>query len=482
MGNERQHLVVVLPGIGGTRLVDPERTERVVWDAALPDVANVLIRPDVLSLDRYPALRPQGLIRSKKLFGPWGKIDGYERLLNTLRNLPGVVLDDGTSPHPVLHANVVAIGYDFRLGVAKAVEHLHAALMPRLRTLWPTPDDRRGRVIFVAHSMGGLVARSWLAQDGNAALCRELITLGTPHRGAPKALDILANGVDIGGMRRAGGTLRLLRSWQGVYDLLPTEPEIADVTGTDITWRKAYSLPLGWNQRLAQAACAVHADIAAGWGRMPTQMRPSVQARIGFGHHETLRACTWDGERVAVTTDAPQRPGLGQWVTDEGDGTVPVLSGIPAELRETPLGWKAPLRHGQIVNLAEVFVRIHSAEGYPLPPVVEGASADVVLGVGMSELADTTRPTPVSAVVRGLDLGSSPGRCVATVVPDGGGTPLAEVDLDWDSAERRFAGELPALAAGGHSVRFDWADGADSETTHASLEVVDMKLIEAEDA
>ena len=38
------------------------------------------------------------------------------------------------------------------------------------------------QVVLVGHSMGGLVARAWLAQHGGARV-RQLITLGTPHGG-----------------------------------------------------------------------------------------------------------------------------------------------------------------------------------------------------------------------------------------------------------------------------------------------------------
>ncbi|MGK5080394.1 esterase/lipase family protein [Janthinobacterium sp. HLX7-2] len=55
------------------------------------------------------------------------------------------------------------------------------------------------RVIIVAHSMGGLVARAWLRRHGAACVAR-IITVGTPHQGT--ALANLAAGTNARQMRR----------------------------------------------------------------------------------------------------------------------------------------------------------------------------------------------------------------------------------------------------------------------------------------
>jgi pimeloyl-ACP methyl ester carboxylesterase len=66
-----------------------------------------------------------------------------------------------------------------------------AALLDRLVEQWPVPVED---LVLIGHSMGGLVARSALAQagDGTAAgerrwpgLVRDTVTLGSPHLGAP---------------------------------------------------------------------------------------------------------------------------------------------------------------------------------------------------------------------------------------------------------------------------------------------------------
>jgi len=58
------------------------------------------------------------------------------------------------------------------------------------------------RVILVAHSMGGLVARAWLRRHGAARVAR-IITIGTPHHGT--ALANLAAGANARQMSRVDG-------------------------------------------------------------------------------------------------------------------------------------------------------------------------------------------------------------------------------------------------------------------------------------
>ena len=204
---------------------------------------------------------------------------------------------------------------------------------------------------------------------------------------------------------------------------------------------------------------------------MSAGVRPSVQPRIGFGHG-TQRSCVWDGRRVHVTKDVPARPGLGRWASELGDGTVPVLSGLPPEMPEVPTGLWVSARHGQIVNLPEVIERVQDAEGFPVVRPTEGARLEMVLGVDLEELVLAGEEIPVSATVRGVEEVTDVGRCVATVIPDGDGERPPAVELVWDEPAGCFVGELPALLAGGFTVRFDWAAG-DALTTLASLEVID---------
>jgi hypothetical protein len=157
----RDHLIVVVPGIGGSVLVDPNDESRAVWSAGPRNIGDILRRPERLSIGEYAELRARGLTRSLKAFGIWTAITGYEGLLDSLSRLPGARLDRGEQPEPDWDANIVAFGYDFRLGVQHAAQRLDSMIRERLQRLWPGDPKDQARVLIIAHSMGGLVARLW---------------------------------------------------------------------------------------------------------------------------------------------------------------------------------------------------------------------------------------------------------------------------------------------------------------------------------
>jgi triacylglycerol esterase/lipase EstA (alpha/beta hydrolase family) len=66
------------------------------------------------------------------------------------------------------------------------------------------------RLVIVAHSMGGLVARAWMRKHGTARVAR-VITLGTPHHGT--CLASFGVGRNAAQMRRAGPADGLESDW-----------------------------------------------------------------------------------------------------------------------------------------------------------------------------------------------------------------------------------------------------------------------------
>ena len=71
-------------------------------------------------------------------------------------------------------------------------------------------DTGASKLVIVAHSMGGLVARAWLRKHGTARVAR-VITLGTPHHGT--CLASFGVGRNAAQMRRAGPADGLESDW-----------------------------------------------------------------------------------------------------------------------------------------------------------------------------------------------------------------------------------------------------------------------------
>ncbi|MEE1827300.1 hypothetical protein PUR61_34680 [Streptomyces sp. BE20] len=460
----RRHLVYVLPGIGGSVLERPRaggRPGTAVWDAGFGDIAGLLTRPGRLTPDR--PLRPTGLIRSRRLLPGWTVVPGYERLLDGLRALPGVRLDEGHPDRRDPAANVVAFPYDFRLGVAHAARLLAADVHERLQD--HSEAERAGRVVVVAHSMGGLVARHWLGVLEGWPLCRALITLGTPHRGAPKALDVLANGVRVAGIR-LDEVSNLLRTWPGVADLLPRYPAVLDTTTGTPRYPLDPALPdLG---EYAAAAFAVHKDIEDGWRNIPRGPdAPEVRPLLGWSHR-TPGAAHWDGERLTVTKTVPDWLDLDGWEKDHGDGTVPAYSAVPLEMSgHDTSGWRARDRHGPIGSAPWIPALVEAYERRAALAAVRGEERQTSLGLDLDELHQAGAPVPLRVGLHrhtapdsgpGAGPDSRPGDEPPTVwaslrQAEAPGRRTAEVELDWDTAEGCYHTELPGQQPGLYDLK-----------------------------
>lgn len=115
--------------------------------------------------------------------------------------------------------DLVAFAYDWRNGVTGAAGQLE-------RFLASDPLTRSGRpVVLVAHSMGGLVVQALAARNGPTEINR-IITIGTPHLGAPS---IVINGfrgmiLGPGAVLDANAMQRNQPTWPSFYDMLPAYP------------------------------------------------------------------------------------------------------------------------------------------------------------------------------------------------------------------------------------------------------------------
>ena len=452
----RKHLVVVVPGIGCSVL---ERSGDVLWDASFGSVARLGVAADRLSLAEAPAVRATGLIRSQALVPGWTVVCGFDRLMASLGRLPGAIVDEGHPDRRDLGANVVAFPYDFRKSITDAAEHLDTDVRERLAALGAPGEP--GRVIVVAHSMGGLVARYWAGPLGGWRVCRALITLGTPHRGAPKALNWMVGGVQVGG-RVWRGVTELFRGWPSVAELLPRYPAVWDETAQAALY--PHELPIDWLRPAAGKAFEVHTAIETAWEQVPPS-GPEFVPRIGWSH-DTFDAAFWDEGRLKVRKQAPWWLSAPGWEHDLGDGTVPAVSALPVGLENWAVsvsGIRVPQRHSRLVFarplIEEVAARVEDYEGRPLPvsgrlAYREAEDHGATIGLDVDELYVRGEPIPLRVRLRNVEedfCGIVMAAALRPVNGPGatGGSGVAQhVRLAWDEASEWFAGEIMAVDVG----------------------------------
>jgi len=468
----RQHLVVVLPGIGGSVLARPGKPDEVVWDAGKGDIADLLLRPGRMSLAEWPRLEPIGLIRSPKLLG-FTVAHGYERLLTQLGQFGTV--DVGNPYQPVRDADVVAVPYDFRRSIVDAAERLDTVVGERLRGI--SEADRSARVIVVAHSMGGLVARHWLGPLARWPWCRALITLGTPHRGAPKALDWLVNGVRVGG-RRLSGPTRLLREWPSVTQLLPRYPAVQNTAlsgaATNGSALYPHELPFPWLATAARDAYDLHLRIEQAWTEMP-RGGPEMVACMGWSH-PTPDAAWWDGASLTVRKTPPDWLDPTGWEKDLGDGTVPSVSALPTELdnyASSPI--RLAQRHGPLASSSIVVDRLRAYEDRRPPRHFRGderGDHPPAIGLDLDDVHAAAAPIPVRATLREVEAdvtGQSVWASLRRIgeVVAGSARPI-DLRLEWDDEGACFHGALPGQPPGLYTVQVSAREIPGAGDLHAS--------------
>jgi triacylglycerol esterase/lipase EstA (alpha/beta hydrolase family) len=145
--------------------------------------------------------------------GLW-KIDGYGKIRQSLEK--AFELTQGK--------NLFEFPYDWRRDNRAAARKLHREVHAWLSAWRKGSGQADAKLILVAHSMGGLVARHFLEVLGGWRDTRCLATFGTPYGGSINALQTLVEGTRIGGLIDVSATMR---SFTSVYQLLPTYPCVA---------------------------------------------------------------------------------------------------------------------------------------------------------------------------------------------------------------------------------------------------------------
>jgi pimeloyl-ACP methyl ester carboxylesterase len=405
MPHPMDDVLVVIPGIMGSTLY---RGDRPVWE---PSGAAVV--PALTSLFRnITSLRlPEGIgdqhpddgVRAVKLmpdirlpFGLWTFDLGYSKLLDFLRATFAVV--EPTAEDPTSPANLITFPYDWRLSNRYNGERLRDVVGPALQR-WQGQGGpyTEAKLVFICHSMGGLVARWYVDRLGGAEVTRKLITLGTPHRGAVNALDQLVNGV-----RKGPGPFKLnltafARSLPSAHQLLPEYACIE--SGDDLAKTTEVKVP-ELATDMATDAMGFHTQID----------EPRAQAKPGYELHPIVgfEQPTWttarlrDQQMILVRTiRTKQSDGKTVDIDGRGDATVPRLAAAPPDVDPGSAILKyAADNHGGLVHNSVVFDEL---EGILTASPLRYRAPVARIAVEVTEVLDLGEPLTVRAELPGGD-------------------------------------------------------------------------------
>lgn len=330
-------LVVLLPGISGSVLIDKHGHE--VWAASGQALWTALAtRTGSLKALELPKHEPGETppddgVRATRLvtgfhgiFGFW-KIDGYEDIASTIREtfkvsegLPGDGKDD---------VNFLHFPYDWRRSNIEAAHKLEAEIKRRLPAWQKQAHRPDARVILIAHSMGGLVARYYLEVLHGWRDCRALITFGTPFGGSLNALGYLVNGYKKAAIIDLSDALRSMPS---VYELLPRYPAVRS-NGQYYRIGEMSDVPRVCSKRASLALESLYKAIDRAIEKNETDAEYKA-SRYKVFPYIGIEQTTWQSARLQAGSLEllRDRPPIVSEMLRGGDGTVPRASATPPEL------------------------------------------------------------------------------------------------------------------------------------------------------
>lgn len=312
------HFIVIVPGYMGSRLRD-----RKSGDLAWVNIPGLLKNPlrirqsleNLFEKLAYPNddLEPDGIIDQVVFVPPLFKQEQYGRLVEALQNM-GYEYDPVTP-----RANIPAVytfAYDWRQDNRKSALQLGEAI-DRWRARHPG-----AKAWLIGHSNGGIVSRWYIEKEGGKDYTERLFLMASPWDGAPKALQVLLEGLQMMFLRIFSAydisklTRKLILTFPSYYQLIPyTNPFVRDLDNQSVN---LFADPNWLENRHDQT-------LLLDGRRFNEELGTSLSV-------ETL--CFFGNKKPTTTAGLLRTAAGGQWLgidwdrTEAGDGTVPVRSAV----------------------------------------------------------------------------------------------------------------------------------------------------------
>lgn len=351
---EFNDVVVFLPGITGSVL---EKNGEQIWGTGACAIWRAILSGGgsfhLLQLPPGESSNPDfedgitatGLVKDLHLIPGLWKIDGYSSACDKI--VSDLSLRRGE--------NFIEFPYDWRFDNRISAKKLETVSLDALTKWRETSGNASAKLVFVAHSMGGLIARYFIEVLGGWKETLALITYGTPYRGSANALGYLSNGFSKGIGPLKTNLSSVIRSMDSVYQLLPTYKCI-DFGDGKLAYTKDAKDIVGLDQPRAIAAATFHDTIAQ---HHDSNKNDSAYSGARYGIYPVVGTFQPTFLSAKATSGRIELLRTLNGVDGGGDGTVPRGAAIPLEQEEAAQGMFTEHIHGSLQNVGAVQQQLH---------------------------------------------------------------------------------------------------------------------------
>ncbi|MDJ0679446.1 MAG: lecithin--cholesterol acyltransferase [Xenococcaceae cyanobacterium MO_167.B52] len=462
-------LVVILPGILGSVLQKDGKdfwgvSARAIFDVIRSGSKNLqqlqLKGTDLGENYHDDGIKATRLVADAQIIPGLIKIvDGYSQTSKLITDNFEVTQGDIYNDPEDKPANFYHFPYDWRRDNRINGKILNRLINRRLKTWRESSGNSDGKVILLAHSMGGLISRYHLEVLGGWQDCRALFTFGTPYRGSVDAVNFLANG-----LKKAFIDLtEAVRSFPSVYQLMPIY-SMLQVGEENKRIAEVVNLP-NIDQSKAQDALAFHREIEeAVKTNSKDDKYHELFATVPFVgvQQPTLQSAQFQKGKLTVSRDLPRIMSQLNHLAD-GDGTVPQISAFPIEFRDRDV-LEIPSfiaeTHGSLQSQSDILLNLLKKL-----QIAESASGTIedIRGRGQEEGRAVKVTKGISLSLEDLYLKDEPIVITAKVNPDNSAFTSLKARIDCVSAEK------PALNLDFEAQNNEWVLKQDDLTLESGL-------------
>jgi Lecithin:cholesterol acyltransferase len=442
-------MVVLLPGITGSVLQKDGKDVWAIsgqaawgWLTSLGDSLQEL----VLEGEDSAGIVATRVMADAHVVPGLVKIDGYSAIAKMVADTVDIVPGSIWDARP---ANFIEFPYDWRLDNRINARRLAELVSDRLPRWREHSGNSNARVIFLAHSMGGLVVRYFLEVLEGWRDCRALITFGTPYRGSLNALNFLTNGYK----RLFMDLSEVMRSFPSMHQLLPIHRALR--VGEDYVRVAEVKGVHRIESVRAEDALAFHREIEAKVNEHRKDRNYLDQGYVIVPvvgtRQPTMQSAVLADGRVTAGLELPS------WIDPllaDGDGTVPRASAIPIELSDAYRDSFVPELHGSLQRNRSVLddvrgrleqMQVRGLREVRAPGESPAAAERPAVALDLDDLYVGGEPVTLRAQL--VNVQGSPGPLQARIEPVGTPSVAPAPALEFTEAPDGWTLEVEGVAA-----------------------------------